>query len=97
MTDIAAAANAVREAEGVSPAPVGQFTPPAQAAERPATQHAPAPAAEPAPVRAASVVIPLSEAQTNPAAAARPIESDSPTPDSDKPKRKGWFSRVLEN
>ncbi len=40
-----------------------------------------------------SRVIPLSEAQTNPAAVASPI----PQAESDKPKRKGWWSKVLES
>ena len=41
-------------------------------------------------------VIPLSEKQTNPAAVASPIISES-TGDGDKSKRKGWWSRVLES
>lgn len=49
-------------------------------------------AAEPA---KPSFVIPLSEAQTNPAAVASPIVSESGA--DDKSKRKGWWSRVLEN
>ena len=48
----------------------------------------------PAPVK--SFVVPLSEAQTNPSAVASPIISESSTGD-DKSKRKGWWSRVLEN
>ena len=46
-----------------------------------------------------SFVIPLSEAQTNPAAVASPIRSESTgtADDSEKSKRKGWWSRVLEN
>ncbi len=40
-------------------------------------------------------VIPLSEAQTNPMAVASPIRSESS--DSNAPKRKGWWARVLEN
>lgn len=43
-----------------------------------------------------SFVIALSEAQTNPAAIASPIVSESGSGD-DKNKRKGWWSRVLEN
>ena len=43
----------------------------------------------------ASFVIPLSEAQTNPNAIASPITSES-TGSDDKPKRKGWWSKVLE-
>lgn len=39
-------------------------------------------------------VIPLSEAQTNPNAVASPIRSED-SGDSDKPKRKGWWARVL--
>lgn len=50
---------------------------------------APAPQAEPQPKP--SRVIPLSEAQTNPASAIA-IESDP-----NKPKKKGWFTRVLES
>lgn len=49
-------------------------------------------AAEPA--RSASV-IPLSEKQTNPAAIASPIVSQS-SGTAEKPKRKGWWSKVLE-
>jgi ribonuclease E len=41
-------------------------------------------------------VIPLSEKQTNPAAIASPIVSES-SGDGDKSKRKGWWSRVLES
>ena len=41
-----------------------------------------------------SFVIPLSEKQTNPAAVASPIVSEA---GDDKSKRKGWWSRVLEN
>ena len=43
-----------------------------------------------------SFVIPLSEKQTNPAAVASPIISES-TGDGAKNKRKGWWSRVLES
>lgn len=59
----------------------------------PAASYAPAPQAEQ--VRSASV-IPLSEKQTNPAAVASPIISQS-SGEGDKPKRKGWWSRVLES
>ena len=41
-------------------------------------------------------VIPLSEAQTNPAAIASPIRSEDNS-GSEKPKRKGWWARVLED
>ncbi len=41
-------------------------------------------------------IIPLSEKQTNPAAIASPIISES-SGEGDKPKRKGWWSRVLES
>ncbi|MDX2095862.1 MAG: Rne/Rng family ribonuclease [Alphaproteobacteria bacterium] len=51
-------------------------------------------ASEPA-ARPASI-IPLSEKQTNPAAIASPIISHS-SGEGDKAKRKGWWSRVLEN
>ncbi len=59
------------------------------------TEHsyAPRPAAEPT---KPAFVIPLSEKQTNPAAVASPIISESGGGD-DKSKRKGWWSRVLEN
>lgn len=57
------------------------------------TQQAPA-QASPAPAPRSASVVPISEAQTNPSAAG-PIISESG--DSDKPKRKGWFSRVMEN
>jgi ribonuclease E len=43
-----------------------------------------------------SFVIPLSESQTNPAAVASPIRTES-TGGDDKNKRKGWWSRVLES
>lgn len=65
---------------------------PAHRAEEPAT-YTPAQAQPEA--RPASI-IPLSEKQTNPAAVASPIFSQS-TGDADKPKRKGWWSRVLES
>jgi ribonuclease E len=56
-------------------------------ASKPVTAPAPAaPASEPK-----SFVIPISDAQTNPATA--PASSAEP---SDKPKRKGWFTRVME-
>lgn len=56
-----------------------------------------APAAAPAPAKPA-FVIPLSEKQTNPDAVASPIISQSTgDADGDKSKRKGWWSRVLEN
>jgi ribonuclease E len=64
--------------------------------------HADAPAAayqsaRPAPESAKpAFVIPLSEKQTNPAAVASPIISQSGSAD-DKSKRKGWWSRVLES
>lgn len=51
------------------------------------------PAAEPR--QKPSLVIPLSEAQTNPGASA-PIQSHS-TDDANKPKKKGWFSKMMEN
>ncbi len=66
--------------------------------EQPATAYgaeshsAPAPRA-PEPAKPA-FVIPLSEAQTNPAAVASPIVSEA---GDDKNKRKGWWSRVLES
>jgi ribonuclease E len=51
-----------------------------------------APAYQPAPVQPKpAFVIPLSEAQTNPPVRAH-IDSDP-----SKPKKKGWFSRVMEN
>ena len=43
-----------------------------------------------------TTVIPLSEKQTNPAAVASPIISES-SGDASKSKRKGWWSRVLES
>ena len=54
------------------------------------------PAPRPATSPAQSFVIPLSEKQTNPAAVASPIVSESGSGD-DKNKRKGWWSRVLES
>lgn len=65
---------------------------PAVAADQPvyATTAAPEePAAAPR-----GFVIPLSEAQTNPGANTTPVQSEG---DDAKPKRKGWFSRVLES
>ncbi len=50
--------------------------------------------AQPAPAPRPSFVIPLSEKQTNPNAVASEIRSESGEP---KEKRKGWWSRVLEN
>lgn len=86
--EIAAAANDVRDAEDARRAP------------RPAAVEpvaSPAPAAAPAYKPAApSVVIPLSEAQTNPLKAASPIADNSGADDANKPKRKGWFSKMLE-
>ena len=65
-----------------------------------ASEPVAAPAAahgEPKPVTSyqprTSRVIPLSDAQTNPAAIASPI----PQANSDKPKKKGWWSKVLES
>ncbi len=55
-----------------------------------------APRQTPAPEAQKSFVIPLSEAQTNPAAVASPIRTESSGGD-DKNKRKGWWSRVLES
>ena len=52
----------------------------------------PAAATTPAPAKP-SRVIPLSEAQTNPAAIASPL----PESDASKPKRRGWWSKVLES
>lgn len=73
--DIAAAANAVRDAEAAgAPAPQ-QMNP---APENPRVQP--------------GLVIPLSEAQTNPSASTSTAESAP----SDKPKRKGWFSKMME-
>ncbi len=43
----------------------------------------------------ASFVVPLSEAQTNPAALASPIRTEA-APEGDKPKRKGWWSKMTE-
>jgi ribonuclease E len=54
-----------------------------------------APYEAPAPARTPHV-IPLSEKQTNPNAIASPIISESGD-DANKTKRKGWWSRVLEN
>ena len=41
-------------------------------------------------------IIPLSEAQTNPSAVASPIRSEDNS-GGEKPKRKGWWARVLED
>ncbi|MBX9726618.1 MAG: hypothetical protein K2X09_05070, partial [Rickettsiales bacterium] len=76
-----------------SVAPTGDYKPREQhrsneAAPSSYSSHA----AEPA--RSASV-IPLSEKQTNPAAIASPIVSES-SGSAEKPKRKGWWSKVLE-
>lgn len=55
---------------------------------KPTAPPAPVPAAEPS--RTTGFVIPIAHAQTNPQPAA------APEPASDKPKKKGWFSRVME-
>jgi hypothetical protein len=58
--------------------------------------HAPAgftSAAASAPAPKPSFVIPLTEAQTHPAPS--PIRSEST--DDTKPKRKGWWTKVLES
>ena len=82
--EIAAAANELRAAEDA-----GRPAAPARPVDVPREPVATAPAVAPK-----SVVIPLSEAQTNPAAIARPLESAETS--ADKPKRKGWFSKMLE-
>lgn len=69
------------------PSTSDSYTAPSSSYGEPA---APMPAAKPA------FVIPLSEKQTNPAAVASPIISES-SGDADKSKRKGWWSRVLES
>ncbi len=43
--------------------------------------------------RGSSRVVPLTEAQTNPAA----LASSVPQADADKPKKKGWWSKVMES
>lgn len=85
--DIAAAADAAIAAERAT---VKSFVPqpPSSFAQPPVN----APASE-----QKSFVIPLSEAQTNPAAVASAIRSESSAAEDTKTKRKGWWSRVLEN
>lgn len=48
-----------------------------------------------APPMAQSAIVSLSEAQTNPLAMASPIRSEDSGAESSKPKRKGWWARVL--
>jgi hypothetical protein len=75
-----------------SVAPTGDYKPrPEHSHHEPAPASYSSAAAEPA--RPASV-IPLSEKQTNPAAIASPIFDQGST--AEKPKRKGWWSKVLE-
>lgn len=83
----AGAARAASENANERPARA-EFTASAPAAPVASAAEAPAP-------RTASV-IPLSEKQTNPSAVASPILSESAAGDDGKPKRKGWWSRVLE-
>jgi ribonuclease E len=79
--------NPVMASEGASES----FMVPVMSSYEPTSYAAP----QPAPSRPASIA-PLSEKQTNPAAVASPIISHS-SGDSSNAKRKGWWSRVLEN
>jgi ribonuclease E len=71
------------------------YEPPAPTSYSASASSYPAPQTSYEAPRPASV-IPLSEKQTNPAAIASPIVSES-SGDGDKSKRKGWWSRVLES
>jgi ribonuclease E len=76
--------------EGESPA-LAYDAAPAVAEKQAYAPRPAAPAAAPT-----AHIIPLSEKQTNPAAIASPIISES-SANVDKSKRKGWWSRVLES
>jgi ribonuclease E len=76
--------------EGNTSAPQKSYTSPSSSYEPAISSYS-----SPEPARPPSVV-PLSEKQTNPAAIASPIISQS-SGEGEKPKRKGWWSRVLES
>ncbi len=82
---------------GSTPTSWGDSTSGEETVARHSSHHTPVPSAsDSASGSRPSLVIPLSEKQTNPAAIASPIISQS-SANEGTPKKKGWWSRVLES